>query len=126
MGKSKNLDSNNFDKKSKNSNFNIADLNETKSINEINDTTMKKIAQDHTLNINNLDENKPYEDCLSALEFFIISLSKNLKMKPRQSVALLPNIIKLNIDIENFYQLFVIKELMVILKYKILARRPRQ
>ena len=87
-GPSKNSD---FDKKSKNSNFNIADLNETKSINEINDTTMKKIAQDHTLNINNLDENKSYEDCLSALEFFIISLSKNLNMKPRQSVALLSN-----------------------------------
>ena len=87
----KNADSNNFDKMSKNSNFNLADLNDTKSMNEINSLTMKKIAQDHTLNINNLDENKSYEDCLSALEFFIISLSKNLNMKPRQAVALLSN-----------------------------------
>ena len=81
----------NFDKMSKNSNFNLADLNDTKSMNEMNNSTMKKISQDHTLNINNLDENKSYEDCLSALEFFIISLSKNLDMKPRQSVALLSN-----------------------------------
>ena len=84
-------DTNNFDKMSKNSNFNLNDLNDTKSMNDMNSYTMKKIAQDHTLNINNLDENKPYEDCLSALEFFILSLSKNLNMKPRQSVALLSN-----------------------------------
>ena len=88
--KTKKSDSN-FDKVSKKSNLNIDGLNDTKSMNEINNTTFKKIAQDHTLNINNLDENKPYEDCLSALEFFIISLSKNLNMKPRQSVALLSN-----------------------------------
>ena len=88
--KTKKSDSN-FDKVSKKSNLNIDGLNDTKSMNEINSTTFKKIAQDHTLNINNLDENKPYEDCLSALEFFIISLSKNLNMKPRQSVALLSN-----------------------------------
>ena len=69
----------------------MADLNDVKSLNEMNRFTMKKLAQDHTLNINNLDENKSYEDCLSALEFFIISLSKNLNMKPRQSVALLSN-----------------------------------
>ena len=86
-----NKDAKNFDKMSKNSNFNLNDLNDTKSMNDINSYTMKKIAQDHTLNINNLDENKPYEDCLSALEFFIISLSKNLNMKPRQAVALLSN-----------------------------------
>ena len=89
--KTKKLDSNNFDKKSKKSNLNLGDLNDTKSMNEINNSTIKKITQDHTLNINNLDENKSYEDCLSALEFFIISLSKNLNMKPRQSVALLSN-----------------------------------
>ena len=80
--KTKKLDSNNFDKKSKKSNLNLGDLNDTKSMNEINNSTIKKITQDHTLNINNLDENKSYEDCLSALEFFIISLSKNLNMKP--------------------------------------------
>ena len=79
------------DKISKNSNFNLAQLNDTNSMNEMNNSTMKKLVKDHTLNINNLDENKSYEDCLSALEFFIISLSRNLNMKPRQSVALLSN-----------------------------------
>jgi len=76
---------------SKNSNFNLAQLNDTNSMNEMNNSTMKKLVKDHTLNINTLDENKSYEDCLSALEFFIISLSKNLNMNPRQAVALLSN-----------------------------------
>ena len=84
--------SDNFDKISKNSNLNLAQLNDTNSMNDINNSTvLKKIVQDHTLNINTLDENKSYEDCLSALEFFIISLSKNLNMNPRQAVALLSN-----------------------------------
>ncbi len=79
------------DKMSKNSNFNLAQLNDTNVLNEMNNSTMKKMVKDHTLNINNLDENKSYDGCMSALEFFIISLSKNLNMKPRQSVALLSN-----------------------------------
>jgi len=82
-----------FDKTSKNSNNNI--LNETRTtqgLNEINNSAvMKKIIKDHTLNINALDEKKSYEQCSSALEFFIISLSKNFNMKPRQCVALLSN-----------------------------------
>ena len=86
-----NKNSSEFDKTSKNSNL----LNETKTsqgINEINNSTvMKKIIKEHTLNINTLDEKKSYEDCNSALEFFILSLSKNLNMKPRQCVALLSN-----------------------------------
>ena len=81
-----------FDKSSKFSN-NI--LNETRSsqgINDINNApVMKKIIKDHTLNINTLDSKKSYEQCTSALEFFIISLSKNFNMKPRQCVALLSN-----------------------------------
>ena len=44
-----------------------------------------------TVNINNIDPNKNYEDCTTALEFFILSLCKNLDMKPRQAVALLSN-----------------------------------
>ena len=40
---------------SKNSNFNVTDLNDTKNMNSL---TLKKIAQDHTININNLDEKK--------------------------------------------------------------------
>ena len=87
--------SKNFDKSSRNTNINLAQLNDTSSMqtfNGINNSTlMKKIVQDHTLDINNLDENKSYDDCMSALEFFIISLSKNFDMNPRQSVALLSN-----------------------------------
>ena len=44
-----------------------------------------------TVNINNIDPNKSYEDCTTALEFFILSLCKNMDMKPRQAVALLSN-----------------------------------
>ena len=44
-----------------------------------------------TVNINNIDPNKTYEDCTTALEFFILSLCKNMDMKPRQAVALLSN-----------------------------------
>ena len=93
--KNEDLNSINFDKSSKNTNINLAQLNDTSSMQAFNDinnsTVMKKIVQDHTLNINSLDENKSYDDCMSALEFFIISLSKNFDMKPRQSVALLSN-----------------------------------
>ena len=41
------------------------------------------------ININDLDPLKYYEECNSILEFIILSLCKNLNMKPRQSVALL-------------------------------------
>ena len=44
-----------------------------------------------TVNINNIDPNKNYNDCNTALEFFILSLCKNFDMKPRQAVALLSN-----------------------------------
>lgn len=44
-----------------------------------------------TVNINNIDPNKNYDDCSTALEFFILSLCKNFDMKPRQAVALLSN-----------------------------------
>ena len=44
-----------------------------------------------TVNINNIDPSKGYNDCNTALEFFILSLCKNFVMKPRQAVALLSN-----------------------------------
>ena len=50
-----------------------------------------KSKSNDTVNINNIDPNKNYEDCTTALEFFILSLCKNLDMKPRQAVALLSN-----------------------------------
>ena len=44
-----------------------------------------------SININKLDPNKNYELCKSPLEFFVTSICKNFKLKPRQSVALLSN-----------------------------------
>ena len=87
-----NKHSSEFDKTSKNSNNLLNETKTSQGINEINNSAiMKKIIKDHTLNINTLDEKKSYDQCNSALEFFIISLSKNFYMKPRQCVALLSN-----------------------------------
>ena len=44
-----------------------------------------------SININKLDPNKNYDSCNTLLEFYIISICKNFKLKPRQSVALLSN-----------------------------------
>jgi hypothetical protein len=54
-------------------------------------TNNQKNKTNETVNINNIDPNKRYDECNSALEFFILSLCKNLDMKPRQAVALLSN-----------------------------------
>ena len=67
--------------------------------NEINKRTdtkrmtnvQKSSKTNETVNINNIDPNKHYDECNTALEFFILSLCKNLDMKPRQAVALLSN-----------------------------------
>ena len=89
LGTSKNGE---YDKASKNSNNLLNQTQTSQGINEIgNSAVMKKIIKDHTLNINALDQKKSYDQCNSALEFFILSLSKNLNMKPRQCVALLSN-----------------------------------
>ena len=89
LGTSKNGE---FDKTSKNSNNILNQTQTSQGINEIGySAVMKKIIKDHTLNINALDQKKSYDQCNSALEFFILSLSKNLNMKPRQCVALLSN-----------------------------------
>ena len=83
--------STNLDKLNKKNNFSLSQLNDTGIADINNSYAMKKVLQNNTLNINKLDEKKPYEECLSALEFFVLSLSKNFDMKPRQSVALLSN-----------------------------------
>ena len=71
-----NKNSSEFDKTSKNSNNLLNETKTSQGINEINNSAiMKKIIKDHTLNINTLDEKKSYDQCNSALEFFIISLS---------------------------------------------------
>jgi hypothetical protein len=85
--KSKTKEKENFDDKSI-----ISELE-----NEIDNkkTTNKNLASNQksndTVNINNIDPNKNYDDCSTALEFFILSLCKNFDMKPRQAVALLSN-----------------------------------
>ena len=56
-----------------------------------NKNLMTNQKNNDTVNINNIDPNKSYEDCSTALEFFILSLCKNFDMKPRQAVALLSN-----------------------------------
>jgi hypothetical protein len=60
---------------------------------------LKKPAE--TLDLNTLTEDKKLENSESPLEFFILTLSKNLEMKPRQSVALLSNNRKYLIKIAN-------------------------
>ena len=44
-----------------------------------------------SISIKKIDPNKKYSNIESPLEFFIISLCKNLKLNPRQSIALLSN-----------------------------------
>ena len=71
------------------------------NINKLNLTGISSFTQNTNLNSigNNqcavdlklLDINKNYSDCDSTLEFFIISLSKNLNINTKQSVALLSN-----------------------------------
>ena len=69
-------------------------LNKTNTTNnsQTHESYQNKIkGQSESININKLDPDKKYDNCTSPLEFFIISLCKNLKLKPRQSVALLSN-----------------------------------
>ena len=47
--------------------------------------------QSSGVNLNKLDTTKEYINCESTLEFFIISLSKNLSINSKQAVALLSN-----------------------------------
>ena len=82
--------------------INESETNRTEEKSKLNKTNSSKTftqetfqnkikGQSESININKLDPEKKYENCSSPLEFFIISLCKNLKLKPRQSVALLSN-----------------------------------
>jgi hypothetical protein len=53
------------------------------------------------VDINSIDSDKDLNSTSSPLEFFIISLSRSLNLKPRQSVALLANNRKFLIQISN-------------------------
>jgi hypothetical protein len=61
------------------------------NINNNNVNKIKKKAKNAVLNINDIDTQKKYEYCSSVLEFIILSLCKNLNMRPRQAIALLSN-----------------------------------
>ena len=58
--------------------------------NDQNNNNNKKQIE-RPLNIQELDPYKSYEYCKSSLEFFILSICKNMQMKPRQSIALIAN-----------------------------------
>ena len=80
----------------------ITQLSGVANTNKLNITGISTFSQITNINnlpstnnggvdINNIDINKNYSQCESTLEFFIISLSKNLNINPKQSVALLSN-----------------------------------
>ena len=51
----------------------------------------KNKSKQEILNINDLDSDKNYYECNTLLEFIILSISKNMNLNMRQSVALLSN-----------------------------------
>ena len=59
------------------------------TISKLNTTNISNTS--NGVNIKTLNVNKEYSECESALEFFIISLCKNLNINSRQSIALLSN-----------------------------------
>ena len=80
----------------------ITQLSGVANANKLNITGISTFSQITNINnlpstnnggvdINNIDINKNYSQCESTLEFFIITLSKNLSINPKQSVALLSN-----------------------------------
>ena len=92
-----NLPKNKIKDKDKESNLNgtiISELEnelDNKKVTSTNKNITANQKINDTVNINNIDPNKSYDDCNTALEFFILSLCKNFDMKPRQAVALLSN-----------------------------------
>ena len=51
----------------------------------------KNKSKSAILKIDELDSDKTYTECKSLLELIIVSMSKNMNLKPRQSIALLSN-----------------------------------
>ena len=68
--------------------FNLENSNNLKNQNEKEEN---KNIPNEKIDTDNFDINKNYNQCESPLEFFILSLCKNLKIKPIQSVGLLSN-----------------------------------
>ena len=59
--------------------------------NSIQDILSSKKPLTEYVDITKLSMNTLYENCETALEFFIISLSKNFNIKPSQAIGLLSN-----------------------------------
>ena len=53
-----------------------------------NNITKSKLS---VLNLNDLELDKDYNECSTLLELIILSISKNMNLKPRQAIALLSN-----------------------------------
>lgn len=71
--------------------LNITGISNFTQITNINNLQSNNNQTQSGIDINQLDANKDYSQCESTLEFFIISLSKNLNISPKQSIALLSN-----------------------------------
>ena len=71
--------------------LNITGISNFTQITNINNLQSNNNQNQSGIDINQLDANKDYSQCESTLEFFIISLSKNLNISPKQSIALLSN-----------------------------------
>ncbi len=104
-GKILNRDLNNIKESSlgqKSSNTNVN--SKTTNKNDGNDIIKGKLVlkkNSESLDLNNLNGNKNLDEAESPLEFFILTLSRSLDMKPRQAVALLSNNRKFLIQITN-------------------------
>ena len=68
---------------------NIINNNNTNNIN--NDILNSKRPLTEYVDVNKLSEDTLYTNCTSTLEFFIVSLCKNFKIKPIQAIGLLSN-----------------------------------
>ena len=90
----KNIDDNSNSKSLNDKSF--KNINENNISNEINNKSFQDILSSKKplteyVDIKKLSVNTLYENCETALEFFIISLSKNFDIKPSESIGLLSN-----------------------------------
>ena len=94
-----NLISNNTDRNNNNENIqnlqNITNIQNLQSIinkdNNNNDILNNNRPLTEYVDIDKLSEDTLYNNCTSTLEFFIVSLCKNFKIKPIQAIGLLSN-----------------------------------
>ena len=78
---------------------NLIDINNIQSLKQKNQSNLPLNAD--SVEISSIDPNKDYSKCISPLEFFVVSLCRNLVLKPRQAIALLSNNRKYLIQVCN-------------------------